>query len=105
VASTTETVPLVLLEALACGVPVVSTPVGRAPELLADGDAGALYPWGDARRLAEVLIDWLRAPETVTRRRAVARALAEARLPLAQGVEQVAGLIARALAEDHAIVR
>ncbi len=32
VASTQETGPLALLEALACGLPALSTPVGRAPE-------------------------------------------------------------------------
>ncbi|MDL9978281.1 glycosyltransferase family 4 protein [Microbacterium sp. ASV49] len=33
---------LVVLEALACGVPAIATPVGAAPELLADGRAGEI---------------------------------------------------------------
>lgn len=56
IASTTETGPLVLLEALSCGIPVLSTPVGRAPELLGDGTCGELFPIGDATTLAQKLI-------------------------------------------------
>lgn len=42
VASEAETTPLSLLEALACGVPVISTRVGRATELIVDGVNGLL---------------------------------------------------------------
>ena len=42
---------LVVLEALACGVPVVSTPVGAAPDLLVDGVNGYPIP-RDARMLS-----------------------------------------------------
>lgn len=41
--SKTEGVPLVLLEAMACGVPCIATSVGGVPELL-DDDAGVLVP-------------------------------------------------------------
>jgi glycosyltransferase involved in cell wall biosynthesis len=55
IASTTETGPLVLLEALASGVPVLSTPVGRASDLLSDGTCGQLVPIGSADTLARQL--------------------------------------------------
>jgi glycosyltransferase involved in cell wall biosynthesis len=42
ISSSTEAGPLCLFEALATGVPVVSTPVGWAPELLRDGENGYL---------------------------------------------------------------
>ncbi len=71
VASATETGPLVLLEALACGTPVVSTPVGRAPELLADGICGELLAMGDANALAQKLIALL---GNIDRRAAMSRA-------------------------------
>jgi len=52
IASERETGPLVLLEALACGVPVISTPVGRAPELLSSEH---MFPVGDTVALADRL--------------------------------------------------
>ena len=51
-----EGMPLVLLESMACGLPIVSTdaPFGPA-ELLGGGRWGALVPVGDAAALAEAL--------------------------------------------------
>lgn len=59
IASTRETGPLVLLESLACATPVLSTPVGIAPDLL---PADALFPVGDAHTLALRLQAWLADP-------------------------------------------
>lgn len=83
IASTTETGPLVLLEALSSGIPVVSTPVGRAPDLLADNACGALYPVGDASELAARLIALLSNPEQQAQLRQNARQRAIERLSLA----------------------
>lgn len=47
VTSSTEGTPMVVLEAMSAGVPVVSTAVGGVPQLLAN-DAGVLVPFGDA---------------------------------------------------------
>jgi len=49
-----EGIPVALMEALAHGVPAVSTPTGEIPELLGDG-AGTLVPPGDAEALAGAL--------------------------------------------------
>lgn len=46
--------PKGLLEAQACGVAVVSTRVGLAPELIRDGSSGFLAPIGDSARLSEL---------------------------------------------------
>jgi glycosyltransferase involved in cell wall biosynthesis len=59
ISSVWEALPLVLIEALQLGRPVVSTDVGVARELL-DGDAaGDVVPVGDAPALAAALIDRL----------------------------------------------
>lgn len=55
VTSAWESGPLVLLEAVQLGRPVVSTPVGLAPEVIVDGETGALVPVGDASALAVAL--------------------------------------------------
>jgi glycosyltransferase involved in cell wall biosynthesis len=102
IASSTETVPLVLLEALACGVPVVSTPVGRSPELLADGATGRLFPIGDAQALAAALLELLDAPAARVAMAQRAREIAEKCFQLAGFVENVEGLINAALSSVHA---
>ncbi len=50
-----EAYGLVLLDALAAGTPVVATAVGAVPEVLRDGSAGRLVPYGDPTALAAAL--------------------------------------------------
>ena len=57
-----EGFPLVLLEAMAYGKPVVATAVDGIPELVTDQQTGRLFPHEDARTLAECLLDLLRSP-------------------------------------------
>jgi glycosyltransferase involved in cell wall biosynthesis len=65
--STTEGLPLVLLEAMAAGVPVVATPVGGVPELVTDGETGLLVPPGDVAALETALRRLLAEPDTARR--------------------------------------
>ncbi len=62
--SVSEGMPIALMEAAACGVPVVATAVGGVPELVADGSTGLLVPTGDVSALAAALERLLVEPET-----------------------------------------
>jgi L-malate glycosyltransferase len=53
--SWTEGLPLVVLEAMAQRRPVVATPVGGTPEVVADGETGFLVPARDPATLARAL--------------------------------------------------
>ncbi|WP_238342087.1 glycosyltransferase [Actinopolymorpha rutila] len=64
--STWEGLPLVALEAMAAGVPVIATAVGGLPELLADG-AGVLVPPGDADCLVSAIATLRATPDLAAR--------------------------------------
>lgn len=53
--STTEGMPVSLLEALAAGLPIVASDVGGVSEVLGQPPAGILVPSGDTRQLAEAM--------------------------------------------------
>jgi colanic acid/amylovoran biosynthesis glycosyltransferase len=61
--SFSEGVPVVLMEAMAAGVPVVATRITGVPELVEDGRSGVLVPPGRADLLADALERLLNAPE------------------------------------------
>lgn len=64
-----EPLGLVVLEAFACGVPVIASAVGGIPEMIADGETGLLVPGGDAGALAAA-IDRLLGDRALLRRMA-----------------------------------
>jgi len=59
--------PNVVLEAMACGLPVVATDVGGVADYVVGDRGGSLVPGGDAGALADALNRWLAADD---RRRA-----------------------------------
>jgi glycosyltransferase involved in cell wall biosynthesis len=60
--STTDTLGLVLLEAMASGLPVVAARTRGAEELISRAPAGSLFDLGDSRQLTESVDRWLQAP-------------------------------------------
>ena len=67
--SLAEGIPVVLMEAMSCGVPSVTTPVNGIPELVVDGQTGLLATPGDVDSLADRLQSLIESPE---RRRDIA---------------------------------
>lgn len=51
-----ENLPLTILEAMACGQPVVATNVGGVPECVDHGVTGLLVPPGDSTKLADAIV-------------------------------------------------
>jgi phosphatidylinositol alpha-mannosyltransferase len=73
--SRTEAFGLVLLEALACGTPVVGSDVGGIPEVVDRDEIGRLFPEGDETALATALLETLElAVDPATRAACRARA-------------------------------
>jgi glycosyltransferase involved in cell wall biosynthesis len=94
--SSVEGLPLVVLEAMAQGRPVVATAVGGTPELVVDGETGLLVPPGDAVALAGALGKVLRDPGLARRLGEAGRRRVHASFSLAAMTERVLGLYARA---------
>lgn len=61
--SFTEGLPNIMLEAMACGTPVLATPVGAIPDVIKDGETGFLLRSNDPKHIAERIIELLNKPE------------------------------------------
>ena len=72
-----DCLPMVLAEAGAAGLPLVSTNVGAISELVRDGETGRLIPPGDLEALDKALRELIRAPDKRLTYGRQARALIE----------------------------
>jgi len=65
--STQEGLGIVVMEAIACGTPVISTRCGGPEGVIVDGETGRLVPNGDADAFAQAVIDLLSQPDHLSR--------------------------------------
>jgi L-malate glycosyltransferase len=73
--SSQESFGLVALEAMSCGVPVISSDAGGLPEVNAHGETGFVLPVGDVNGMTSAALEALQ-PDTLSRLRVAARARA-----------------------------
>jgi glycosyltransferase involved in cell wall biosynthesis len=93
-----EGLPITILEAMAAGVPCVSTAVGGVPEVLTDGVTGLTVEPGDPGALADGIRTLARDPELRARMAGAARDEFERRFRGEQMVRQTEALYDMALA-------
>jgi colanic acid/amylovoran biosynthesis glycosyltransferase len=89
-----EGVPVALMEAMASGVPVVSTRLSGVPELVIDGQTGRLAEANDAASLATTLRLTLAETEVTTRLARAARVLVEGEFELDTAVGRLSEIFA-----------
>jgi len=100
--SENEGMPVSLMEAGACGLPVVATAVGGIPELVASGRTGLLAPSGDASALAAHLEKILQDPPLAAALGVAARRRVQELFGVSRQVDRLLGLWTNCLAEGGA---
>ncbi len=93
-----ENQPIIVLEAFACGVPVIATTLGGLPDLVEDGSTGLLVPPNDPEELARAITMLLEDPERARGMGARARAVAVGRFARDRHLDELDGIYATALA-------
>ena len=85
-----EGFPMVLLEAMACGTPVVASRIGSLDEIVLEGMTGIKFSPGDAGELAATVKDLVNEPEKLASMRISARDLFESKYTPSSHVAQLA---------------
>jgi glycosyltransferase involved in cell wall biosynthesis len=65
--------PVIVMEANACGIPVIAAPVGAVPEMIDDGVNGYLLCAEETSAIHDLLSMWKKSPDTLTQLQRSAR--------------------------------
>jgi len=96
-------VPNVLVEAMASGVPVVSTRVSGIPELIEDGVSGLLVEARDTTALADALENVMKDPKAAAERAEAGKATVAERFDLRSNSERLAERIRQVRRANRAL--
>jgi colanic acid/amylovoran biosynthesis glycosyltransferase len=86
-----EGIPVAIMEAMARGLPVISTQHSGIPELVDDGNSGILVPERDVEALASALASLIQAPNRLARMGREGRRIAEEEFNIDKLNEQLVG--------------
>ena len=90
-----DNLPTVIMEAMACGTPVISTRVAGVPEMVDDGEAGLLAPPHDPPALAAAMEKFLHNPELAAGCAARARRVATEKFSIEKSARDLQHLLIR----------
>ncbi len=94
-----EGVPQAIMQAMACGLPVISTRIGAIPEAVVDGRTGSLIPTRDSAALAAAITDLLEDTAKSRRFSAAAVDYARANFGIAQMLDRMEAAFRRVIGE------
>jgi glycosyltransferase involved in cell wall biosynthesis len=100
--SVTEGLGTSLLDAMACGKPVVATSAGGIPEVVADGETGLLVPPRDHHALSEAIVRLLTDAPLRQRLGTAGLARARERFSAERMVRETLGVYTRVWGRSHA---
>jgi glycosyltransferase involved in cell wall biosynthesis len=100
-ASRSEGIPVVLMEAMACGLPVVATDITGIPELVEHGKSGLLVPPGDPDRLARAVAELAASAEKRREYGNAGRRRVRERFDVREGARRLDRLFRERLAEGR----
>lgn len=95
-----EAQPLVVLEAMAAGLPVITSDIATLPEFVRDGQTGFLCPPQSPAALADTIIRAIEYPDETSRMRNAAYELCKARFNQDRFASQIVSLLSEVIGSD-----
>ncbi len=87
-----EGMPISIIEAMAHGLPVITTPVGGVPDMVTNQESGLLIPPGAPARIAETVIMLKKDPALRMRLAEAGRRVFEKQFEFSRGIEEIRDL-------------